>query len=118
MIYEIIFHLIALVVIVRYSKFVPVQGDTLKLYLLASALFRFLVEFVRANPEQIGGLSGPQIVLLPLSALLVWHFARNWRRGLYRMPPAPAALHASPVARAAPPLRRQVGVRRYSADDA
>ena len=118
MIYEIVFHLLAVVAIWRYRRYVPVQGDTLKLYLLASATFRFLVEFVRANPEQVGGLSGPQIVLIPLTALLVWHFVRNWRRGVYHMPPAPVALNAPLVVGPASSSRRPVGTRRYSADDA
>lgn len=117
MIYEIIFHLLAFVAIIRYRRFVPVQGDTLKLYLLASALFRFLVEFVRANPEQVAGLSGPQIVLIPLTALLIRHFVLNWRRGVYQMPPAPAALGVA-VSRPATSPRRMVGMRRYSVDDA
>jgi prolipoprotein diacylglyceryltransferase len=91
MIYEIIVHLIAFFVILRYRNQVMVQGDTLKIYLLAAAIFRFLVEFVRANPEQFGGLTGPQIVLIPLTGLLVYHFIRQWRRGVYRMPPVPAA---------------------------
>jgi prolipoprotein diacylglyceryltransferase len=68
----------------------------LKLYLLIAAVFRFLVEFVRANPEQVGGLSGPQLVLIPLTGLLVYHFVRQWRRGSYRMPPAPAATMTIP----------------------
>lgn len=89
MVYEIIFHLIALGLILRYRDRVMVRGDTLKIYLLAAAFFRFGVEFVRANPEQVAGLSGPQIVLIPLTALLLRHFWRNWRRGLYRLPPAP-----------------------------
>ncbi|NWJ46637.1 MAG: prolipoprotein diacylglyceryl transferase [Chloroflexi bacterium] len=89
MIYEIIFHLIAFVVILRFRHLVIVQGDTLKLYLLAAALFRFLVEFVRANPEQFWGLTGPQIVLIPLTGLLLWYFIRQLRKGVYRMPPAP-----------------------------
>lgn len=118
MIYEIIFHLIALIVIARYRKHVLLQGDTLKIYLLISAVFRFLVEFVRANPEQIGGLSGPQIVLIPLTGLLVWHFARNWRRGLYRMPAAPVAAGAPAIAQATSRVRRAPGARRYSADEA
>jgi phosphatidylglycerol---prolipoprotein diacylglyceryl transferase len=118
MVYEIIFHAIALVAIVRYRQHVMVQGDTLKIYLLVAAIFRFLVEFVRANPEQVGGLSGPQIVLIPLTALLVWHFVRNWRRGLYRMPQAPLAANASAVALAPAPARRAVGARRFGANDA
>jgi len=118
MIYEIIFHLIALVAIVRYRKYVLVQGDTLKIYLLVAAVFRFLVEFIRANPEQVGGLSGPQIVLIPLTGLLVWHFVRNWRRGLYRMPEAPVAANAAVAARPRASSRRSVGARRYGADEA
>ena len=91
MIYEIIFHLVALVLILRFRHLVMVRGDTLKIYLLASAIFRFLVEFVRGNTEQIAGLTGPQVVLIPLTALLVYHFVRQWRRGVYSMPPAPLA---------------------------
>src|SRR5205814_6500016 len=92
MIYEIAFHLAAAVLILRYRRLVIVQGDTLKLYLLASAIFRFLVEFVRGNPPQLWVLSGPQVVLIPLTALLVYHFIRQWQRGVYHMPlPVPAA---------------------------
>ncbi|HEV2073130.1 MAG TPA: prolipoprotein diacylglyceryl transferase family protein [Thermomicrobiales bacterium] len=90
MVYEIIFHLSAFLLILRYRHLIPVRGDTLKLYLLIAAVFRFLVEFVRANPDQVSGLSGPQIVLIPLTGLLVYHFVRQWQRGAYRMPPVPA----------------------------
>lgn len=94
MVYEIIFHLCAFLLILRYQRLIPVRGDALKLYLLIAALFRFLVEFVRANPDQLGGLSGPQIVLMPLTGLLVYHFVRQWLRGSYRMPPAPTPVVA------------------------
>jgi prolipoprotein diacylglyceryltransferase len=90
MVYEIVFHLIAAVVIVRARHLVPVPGDALKLYLLSAGVFRFLVEFVRGNPPQGFGLSGPQWVLIPLIALLALHFVRQLRRGAYRVPPAPA----------------------------
>lgn len=89
MLYEILFNLIAIVVIVRYRHLVPVVGDTLKLYLLAAAVFRFVVEFVRANEPQALGLTGPQWVLLPLTGLLVWHLVRQVRRGAYRVPAPP-----------------------------
>lgn len=95
MLYEIGFHLVALVLILRFRHVIPVRGDTLKLYLLGYAVFRFGVEFVRANPEQFAGLTGPQIVLIPLTALLVLHFVRQLRRGIYRVPePEPALLGA------------------------
>jgi phosphatidylglycerol---prolipoprotein diacylglyceryl transferase len=89
MLYEIGFNVIAAVLIVRYRDRVPVPGDGLRLYLLAAGIFRFLVEFVRGNEPQALGLTGPQWVLIPLVGLLVLHFARQWRRGAYRVPPAP-----------------------------
>ena len=66
-------------------------GDTLKAYLLAYGIFRFGVEFVRGNEVQALGLTGPQIVLIPLVGLLVIHFVRRLRSGAYRLPiPEPA----------------------------
>ncbi len=101
MIYEIIFHLIAFVVILRFRHLVIVKGDTLKLYLLTAAIFRFLVEFVRGNPEQFWGLSGPQIVLIPLTGLFIYHFIKQLRRKVYQMPPArlPIAVSTEEVLR-------------------
>ena len=99
MVYEVLFHLAALFLIVRYRDRVVVQGETLKLYLLAAAVFRFLVEFVRANEEQVAGLTGPQLVLIPLTGLLLYHFARQVRRGVYRMPAAPGPVVARPALR-------------------
>jgi phosphatidylglycerol:prolipoprotein diacylglycerol transferase len=92
MLYEIAFNLVALAIIIRYRHLVPVRGDTLKLYLLAAGIFRFLVEFVRGNEIQAFGLTGPQIVLIPLVALLVAHFLRQWRRRAYDVPPVPVPI--------------------------
>jgi phosphatidylglycerol---prolipoprotein diacylglyceryl transferase len=90
MLYEIAFNLAAIAAIVRWRHRVPVPGDLLKAYLLAAFGFRFLVEYVRANEVQALGLTGPQIVLIPLLALLAIHFVRQARRRAWRMPPAPA----------------------------
>jgi phosphatidylglycerol:prolipoprotein diacylglycerol transferase len=90
MVYEILFNILAAAVILRWRDRVSVPGDALKAYLLAAGIFRFLVEFVRANPPQALGLSGPQWVLIPLVGLLVLHFARQWRRDAYRVPVPPA----------------------------
>lgn len=89
MLYEIGFNLVAAGAILRWGRRIPVNGDLLKAYLLAAGVFRFLVEFVRGNPPQAFGLSGPQWVLIPLVALLALHFLRRWRRGSYRLPTAP-----------------------------
>lgn len=89
MLYEIAFNLVAVVVIWRYRDRVPIPGDALKVYLLAAAVFRFLVESVRANPPQALGLTGPQWVLIPLVAVLLAFFVRRLRSGAYRVPRPP-----------------------------
>jgi prolipoprotein diacylglyceryltransferase len=91
MLYEIGFHLAAFALIVSRGPLLPVRGDTLKVYLLAYGVFRFGIEFIRGNEVQWAGLTGPQLVLIPLVGLLVLHFARQLRSGVYRMPePVPA----------------------------
>lgn len=91
MLYEVGFHGLAFGLIASRGPMLPVRGDTLKAYLLAYGVFRMGVEFVRGNEVQALGLTGPQLVLVPLVALLVVHFVRRLRSGVYRMPaPAPA----------------------------
>jgi prolipoprotein diacylglyceryltransferase len=94
MLYEIAFNLVAIVVIVRYGRRILVQGDLLKAYLLAAFVFRFLVEFLRGNEPQALGLTGPQLVLIPMTALLVVHFVREARQGLWRVPAPPPPVPA------------------------
>lgn len=89
MLYEIAFNVVAIAVIWRFRTRVPVPGDALKAYLLAAAVFRFLVEFVRGNEPQALGLTGPQWVLIPLGGLLIVHFIRRRRAGAYRVPAPP-----------------------------
>jgi prolipoprotein diacylglyceryltransferase len=89
MLYEIGFNIVAAGLIVRYGRRVPVPGDLLKLYLLAAFTFRFLVEYVRGNEVQLLGLTGPQIVLIPLVAWLAVHFWRRYRMRAWRVPAPP-----------------------------
>jgi prolipoprotein diacylglyceryltransferase len=86
MLYEIAFHLSAFALLTWRGPMLPVRGDTLKLYLLAYGLFRFGVEFIRGNQVQAFGLTGPQLVLIPLTLLLVVHFARQLLTHAYRLP--------------------------------
>jgi phosphatidylglycerol:prolipoprotein diacylglycerol transferase len=91
MLYEIGFHLAAFGLIFSRGPLLPIRGDTLKAYLLAYGVFRFAIEFVRGNEVQAWGMTGPQIVLIPLTGLLVIHFVRRLRSGAYRLPfPEPA----------------------------
>ncbi len=98
MLYEVAFSIAAAGAIVRWRHRVVVQGDVLKLYLLAAFTFRFFLEFVRANPQPAFGLTAPQLVLVPLLGLLVAHFAREVRDGRLRVPtaPRPATAELSP----------------------
>ena len=89
MLYEVGFNLIAIPILLWARPRVPVRGDLLKAYLLAFALFRFGVEFVRGNEVQAAGLTGPQLVLIPCVILLTAHFVRQARRGVYRVPEPP-----------------------------
>ena len=89
MIYEIVFNLLAAAVIWRFRRRVPIQGDTLKLYLVAAGIFRFLVEFLRTSPPQALGLTAPQWVLIPMLVLLAVHFGRELRRGAWTVPVPP-----------------------------
>lgn len=81
--YEIAFHLAAFGALLWLRSRVQVPGELLKIYLLGYAVFRFGVEFVRANPAMWAGLSGPQLFLIPGTALLVAYFWRQRVRGAY-----------------------------------
>ena len=95
MLYEIAFNGLAVLAILRWRDRVPASGDALKLYLLAAATFRFGVEYLRTSPRLALDLTAPQWVLIPLIALLAVHFARQARRGAWRVPLAPRPVEAA-----------------------
>lgn len=72
----------------RYPAVFMKDGDLFKLFLLAYAVFRFGVEFVRGNPVMRWGLSGSQLTVLAATVLLGWYFLRAHQRAC-RTPPAP-----------------------------
>ncbi len=76
--YEIAFHLGMFFILLAYLRpRVRVEGDLFKIYLLAYAVFRFFVEFVRGNVAVWHGLSGSQLFLIPSAMLLVAYFVRR-----------------------------------------
>lgn len=105
MLYEIAFNLVAIAAILRWGRRVPAPGDLLKAYLLVAFAFRFGVELVRGNEVQALGLTGPQIVLIPLLALLAVHFLRQARAGAWRLPEAPPVAQPAMPAPAPAPAR-------------
>jgi phosphatidylglycerol:prolipoprotein diacylglycerol transferase len=93
--YEIAFHLVMFVLLVGYLRSrVTVEGDLFKIYLLAYAVFRFLVEFVRGNVAMWHGLSGSQLFLIPSTILLVAYFLR---RGVSSGRPKSLAIGETPA---------------------
>lgn len=96
--YEILFHLAMFGLIWWWLRpRVFVKGELLKIYLLAYALFRFAVEFVRGNQVVWEGLTRSQLFLIPSALLLLIYFLRQWRRGAYRLP-VPEPPHGRPLA--------------------
>lgn len=77
--YEILFHGVMFVWLIRGRDRFPEAGMSFKVYLLAYGLFRFLVEFVRENPAMAGALSGSQVFLMVTLPLLGWAVARGMR---------------------------------------
>src|SRR6185437_4472951 len=72
-----------------------VEGDLFKIYLLAYAVFRFFVEFVRGNPPLWAGLSGSQLFLIPSTLALVAYFVRERVRAVRSLDDVP--LSTNPV---------------------
>jgi phosphatidylglycerol:prolipoprotein diacylglycerol transferase len=58
-----------------------IDGDLFLIYLITYPLGRFLLEFLRLDPSQVGGININQtimlVVALSAAAVLVW---RHWKR--------------------------------------
>lgn len=81
-IYEIGFHLAMLGALLRLRRRPGLRGELFKVYLLAYAVFRFLIEFVRGNEVVWAGLTRSQLFLIPSSLLLAGYFVSRFvRRG-------------------------------------
>lgn len=80
--YEIAFHLLALVLLLRIRGRVA-QGELFTLYVAGYAAFRFAVEFVRGNEIAVLGLTRPQLFLLAFAPLAIWRITVQARRGAY-----------------------------------
>ena len=77
--YEIPFHFVMAALLFRLRAQGKLKNDLFKLYLLAYAQFRFLVEFVRGNPVVWHGLTRSQLFLIPSMLLLMIVFLRRRR---------------------------------------
>ena len=78
-VYEIAFHFAMLAVLLRLRRRPDLRGELFKVYLLAYAVFRFLIEFVRGNEVVWAGLTRSQLFLIPSTLLLAGYFLRRRR---------------------------------------
>lgn len=85
-IYEIVFQLTAFVVLLWLRSRIGRPGELFVLYIAAYALFRFLVEFTRANETVWLNLTRPQWFLLPSLLALAVRLWYGYRHGYYRSP--------------------------------
>ena len=83
--YEIAFQLAAFAVLMWLRPRITHPGELFVIYIAAYAVFRFFVEFVRANETVWLDLTRPQWVLLPSLALLGFRVWRGHGRGYYRI---------------------------------
>jgi phosphatidylglycerol---prolipoprotein diacylglyceryl transferase len=86
--YEILFHLIAFIVLLRLRGRYA-SGALFAGYLLAYAAFRFVVEFVRGNEVVAWGLTRPQWFLLACAPFAAYAAVRRARRGGFAPLPRP-----------------------------
>jgi prolipoprotein diacylglyceryltransferase len=74
-VYEIAFHAVAFVLLVRYRDRLAEPAELFTLYIGAYAAFRFAVEFVRGNELAWMGLTRPQLFLAVVLPLVLWRVA-------------------------------------------
>lgn len=74
--YEVAFQALAFAWLWRYRDRLARPGELFLCYVGGYALFRFAVEFVRANEQVWWGLTRPQWFLLAMLPLLAWRLSR------------------------------------------
>lgn len=81
--YEIAFQLAAFAVLLWLRNRVTQPGELFVLYIAGYAMFRFCVEFVRANETVWLGLTRPQWFLLASLTLIAVRLQHGYKRGYY-----------------------------------
>lgn len=83
-VYEIAFQLTAFAVLLWLRSRITHPGELFVLYIAAYAVFRFLVEFTRANDTVWLDLTRPQWFLLPTLLIIGFRLCYGYRHGYYR----------------------------------
>lgn len=82
-VYEIVFQLAAFAWLMWARNRLTQPGELFTLYVAGYAIFRFLVEFTRANETVWLDLTRPQWFLIPGMALIAARLVYGYRRGFY-----------------------------------
>ncbi|MGH3765963.1 MAG: prolipoprotein diacylglyceryl transferase [Pseudonocardiaceae bacterium] len=93
--YEIAFQLAAFAALYWLKPRLATPGELFTLYLAGYALFRFAVEFTRANETVWLDLTRPQWFLIPGVVLIGFRVARQYHRGVYDDLPRRARLEVA-----------------------
>jgi phosphatidylglycerol:prolipoprotein diacylglycerol transferase len=86
--YEIAFQLCAFGVLLWLRHRISHPGELFVIYIAGYAVFRFFVEFARANETVWLDLTRPQWFLLPSLMIIGVRVWRGYRRGYYRLSPS------------------------------
>ncbi|MEZ0359165.1 prolipoprotein diacylglyceryl transferase [Mycobacterium sp. SA01] len=85
-VYEIAFQLAAFAALMWLRSRITRPGELFVIYVAAYAVFRFFIEFTRANQTVWLDLTRPQWFLLPSLAVVGVRMWYGYRRGYYRFP--------------------------------
>jgi prolipoprotein diacylglyceryltransferase len=77
--YEMLLDLVLFAIIWRLRDKMPQPGDLFKLYVVGYCSFRFLVDFTRADPHVLLGLTLVQVLYLPTIAWFSYRLWISWR---------------------------------------
>ena len=77
--YEMLLDLLLFVIIWRLRDKMPQPGDLFKLYVVGYCSFRFLVDFTRADPHVLLGLTLVQVLYLPAIVWFSYRLRISWR---------------------------------------
>jgi phosphatidylglycerol---prolipoprotein diacylglyceryl transferase len=94
--YELILDLLLFVVIWRLRGKLARPGDLFKLYALCYCSLRFLVDFTRADPHVLLGLTMVQVLYIPAILIFGYQLWKSYRQSRAAKPPT-----AEPLAEAA-----------------
>lgn len=80
-VYEMVFHGIAFVWLLRADRSAYRPGALLRLYFIAYFMYRFISEFIRIHPDVLWGMSGYQVASLLFAILLTGSLWKGEKHG-------------------------------------